>query len=84
MENIFFTSSIKGSPVEVNIDPSNFCKAYKVVELRQQGQHFQYLYQDNATGEFFLAEDSKLTLNDIDPLIPELNERLTWLDSVGA
>lgn len=84
MESIFFTSLIKGSPFEVNINPANFCKAYKVVELRQEGQHFQYIYQDNATGEFFLAEDSKLTLNDIDPLIPELNERLTRQDSVGA
>lgn len=84
MENISFTSSIQGNPFEVSINPANFCKAYKVFELRQQGQHFQYIYQDNATGEYFLAEDSKLTLNDIDPLIPELNEHLTRQDSVGA
>ncbi len=76
MNHLSFTSQIKGSPFEVCIDPANFCKTYKVIELRRDGQHFQYIYQDNNTEEFFLAEDSKLSPDDVEPLIPELNQRL--------
>jgi hypothetical protein len=76
MENVSFNSNIKGSPFEVCINPADFCKAYKVFELRQNGQHFQYIYQDNNTSEFFLAEDSKLSLNDLEPLIPQLSQTL--------
>lgn len=77
MENLSFTSQIKGIPVEVCINPENFCKAYKVFELRRNGEHFQYIYQDNNTAEFFLAEDSKLSLRDVEPLIPQLHRRLS-------
>ncbi|HEY0897974.1 MAG TPA: hypothetical protein VGD90_01525 [Sphingobacteriaceae bacterium] len=66
------SANIRGSSFDICIDPDNFSRAHKVFELYQDGKHYQYFYQDNASGDFFTGEDSKLSHQDLEDLYHKL------------
>ena len=76
METIVFGTNFKGRAFEVSINPMNFSKAHKVIELLQNGRHFQYIYQDNISGEYFASEDSKFTPAELQDLYLVLDNQV--------
>lgn len=72
MQPITFTTELDGRSYDICINPSDFTSAYNVYELKQDGKHYQYIFQDKLTGEYFLGEDSKLTMSDVEALKPHI------------